>query len=288
MPIREFARAKVNLTLRVLGRRADGYHELESLVTFADVHDVVTLQPGASGSVAVAGPFAQYIGGENLLVRALKVLGAHPTGLTLGAVRLEKQLPVAAGIGGGSADTAALLRAVRRANPERAEAVDWMDIAEKLGADVPVCFVDAPALMTGKGERVARAQLPRVPAVLVNPGVPLATAQVFEALAADTLPPGSPMQPQAPRIADIDGIVGYMRTTGNDLEAAASRLLPEVGAVKAALGSQPECRFAAMSGSGPTCFGIFPNAQTANRAAQAIAATHPRWWVAATVLAGSA
>ena len=121
MPIREFARAKVNLTLSVLGRRPDGYHELESLVTFAELHDVVTLQPGTCGSVAVTGPFAQYIGGENLLVRALNVLRDVAPGLALGAVRLEKNLPVAAGLGGGSADAAALLRAVRRANPEHAE-----------------------------------------------------------------------------------------------------------------------------------------------------------------------
>jgi 4-diphosphocytidyl-2-C-methyl-D-erythritol kinase len=288
MPIRELARAKVNLTLRVLGRREDGYHELESLVTFADVHDVVTLQPGASGSVVVTGPFAQYIGGENLLVRALKILGEQAPGLTLGAVRLEKNLPIAAGIGGGSADAGALLRAVRRANPEDAGTVDWMGIAGKLGADVPVCFADTPALMTGKGERVAGAQVPQIPAVLANPGVPLATAQVFEALAAERLRPGSLKQPQAPCIADIDGLVDYMRTTGNDLEAAANRLVPELGAVKAALGSRPGCRFAAMSGSGPTWYGIFPDAQAAKQAAQEIAATHPRWWVAATVLAGRA
>ena len=288
MPIREFARAKVNLTLRVLGRRPDGYHELESLVTFAELHDVVALQPGTSGSVAVTGPFAQYIGGENLLVRALNVLRDVAPGLALGAVRLEKNLPVAAGIGGGSADAAALLRAVRRANPEHTGAVDWMGIAEKLGADVPVCLLDAPALMTGKGERIAPvARLPGAAAVLVNPGVPLATAQVFEKLAAGVLSAGDRTQPQALRIADLDGLVGYMRGAGNDLEDPARRLLPEIGAVKAALGAEPGCLFAAMSGSGPTCFGVFSDQHAAKRAAQAIAASHPNWWVADTALAGS-
>src|SRR5262249_40109784 len=147
-------RAKINLTLTVRGRRRDGYHDLESLVTFAGVHDVVTLVPGSSGSVAVTGPFAQYISGENLLIRALGLLREAGFGLRLGAVRLGKTLPVAAGMGGGSADAAALLRAVRRANLERAADVPWLKIAARLGADVPVCFGDRPALVLGVGHDV--------------------------------------------------------------------------------------------------------------------------------------
>jgi 4-diphosphocytidyl-2-C-methyl-D-erythritol kinase len=284
-PVREFARAKVNLTLRVLGKRPDGYHELESLVTFADTHDVVTLQPGTSGSVAVTGPFAQYIGDENLLVRALRLLRDAAPSIALGAVRLEKNLPVAAGIGGGSADAAALLRALRRADPEHADVIDWMGIAERLGADVPVCFLEETALMAGKGERIVfGVRLPRVSAVLANPGVPLATAQVFQALAAGPLAPGDRVQP--PQIADGDSLVAYMRANGNDLEAPASLLLPEIGTVKTALAAEPGCWHAAMSGSGPTCFGIFADEQAGKRAAEAIAAAHPGWWVKPTVLAG--
>jgi 4-diphosphocytidyl-2-C-methyl-D-erythritol kinase len=238
--------------------------------------------------VVVTGPFAQYIGGENLLVRALSILRDVAPRLVLGAVRLEKNLPVAAGIGGGSADAAALLRAVRRANPEHAGSVDWMGIAEKLGADVPVCFLDAPALMTGKGERIAPdALLPSAAAVLVNPGLPLATARVFEKLAAAPLAAGARSQPRVPRIADLDGFVHYMRATGNDLEGPARQLLPEIGAVKAALAAESGCRFAAMSGSGPTCFGLFSDGQAAKAAAKAIARTHRDWWIVNTALAGS-
>ena len=183
MPVRELAPAKINLTLSVLGRRADGYHELESLVTFADVHDVVTLEPGAANSVVVAGPFAGYIGGENLLVRALTLLQDADPALRLGSVRLDKHLPVAAGIGGGSADAAALLRAIKHADPERAANVAWLDIAARLGADVPVCLGARPALMWGIGEKTEPLRrLPQAHAVLVNPGLPLSTADVFKAI----------------------------------------------------------------------------------------------------------
>src|SRR5262245_44498933 len=137
MPLREIARAKVNLTLTVYGRRADGYHELESLVTFADVGDVVTLAPDAAPSLLITGPFAGDIEGPNLLARVLTLLGECAPGLHQGAVTLEKNLPVAAGLGGGSADAAALLRALRRANPEQSGAVPWHEIAIGLGADVP-------------------------------------------------------------------------------------------------------------------------------------------------------
>ncbi|MBX9589045.1 MAG: 4-(cytidine 5'-diphospho)-2-C-methyl-D-erythritol kinase, partial [Hyphomonadaceae bacterium] len=189
MPVRELAPAKINLTLAVRGRRADGYHELESLVTFADIHDAVVLEPGAEGSVTVAGAFAQYIGGENLLIRALALLREAEPGLRLGSVRLEKNLPVAAGLGGGSADAAALLRAVRRANPKHAGGVPWLEIAARLGADVPVCLGARPALMWGIGEKIAPVpRLPPLHAVIVNPRLPLPTADVFAALAAGPAP----------------------------------------------------------------------------------------------------
>src|SRR5262245_38065401 len=288
-PVREPARAKVNLTLAVHGRRADGYHELETLVTFAGVHDVVTLEAGADGRgrVAVSGPFARYISGENLLVRGLALLREADARLRLGPVRLEKNLPVAAGLGGGSADAAALLRAVQRANPERAAGVPWNEIAARLGADVPVCFGDLPALVSGIGERLAALrELPPLHAVLVNPGVPLPTARVFAALNAGPAPSAGAV-PMPPAFHEVEGVLGYMAERGNDLERAAIALVPAIGEAKAALAAQADCRFAAMSGSGPSCFGTFERRENARRAAEALAAEHPTWWVKSTTLAGA-
>ncbi len=287
MSIREIARAKINLTLEVLGRRADGYHELRSLVTFAGIHDVVTLEPGSAANVAVTGPFAQDIGGENLLVRALSVLRDVVPQLMLGAVRLHKNIPVAAGLGGGSADAAALLRAVRRANPERATATDWFTIAQMLGADVPVCLADAPAMMGGTGERLALlTQLPKVGAVLVNPRRPLGTAQVFAALAAGPVTAGQAVL-EPPSIDDLGGLCAYVQARGNGLEGAATGQMPAICEMKAALEQQSGCRLAAMSGSGPTCFGLFADEEGARSAAARIASVNPGWWVVHTSLAGT-
>jgi len=287
MAIREFAHAKVNLTLAVRGRRADGYHDLESLVTFADIHDVVTLEPGAEGNVTVSGPFASYIGGENLLIRALTLLGDIEPRLSLGSVALEKNLPVAAGLGGGSADAAALLRAVRQANPKSAADVAWLDIAALLGADVPVCMGGRPALMWGVGEKVAPVpRLPQAHAVIVNPRVPLSTAYVFRELGA--APAAAPIQqpPTPPELYLLGDLLNYIRARGNDLERPAARLLPSVGEMKAALEAQPGCLLAAMSGSGPTCFGIFADQAQARLAADRIAAAHSGWWVKPALLQG--
>ena len=287
MSIRELAPAKINLTLSLLGRRADGYHELESLVTFADVHDVVTLEPGAASSVVVAGPFAGYIGGENLLVRALSLLQDADPALRLGSVRLDKRLPVAAGIGGGSADAAALLRAVKHANPERVANIPWLDIASRLGADVPVCLGARPALMWGIGEKTERLRrLPQAHAVLVNPGLPLSSADVFKALDAGPAPAARPA-PTAPDLARLNDLIDTMRARGNDLERPATRLLPVIGEIKAALEAEPGCHLAAMAGSGPTCFGIFADRPQADRAAGRIAGAHGDWWVKPTLLQGS-
>ena len=289
MRISERAPAKINLTLRVLGRRADGYHELESLVTFADVGDCVTLtvagEPGAAGNVAVSGPFAGDIDGQNLLERTLALLREADPGLRLGSVELEKNLPVAAGLGGGSADAAALLRAVRRANPERAPGLPWHELAARLGADVPVCLAGTPAVMRGVGEQIeGRGLRPgrrRLYAVLVNPRVRLATADVFRVLAAK----GAAHRPLAvPAFAELAELLDHMRAAGNDLEAPALALLPVIAEVKAALAGQPACLHAAMSGSGPTCFGLFAAEASAARAAAALALRHPGWWVVAASL----
>jgi 4-diphosphocytidyl-2-C-methyl-D-erythritol kinase len=283
----ECARAKVNLTLGVRGRRSDGYHEIESLVTFADVHDIVTLQPGAFSSVTVAGPWAQQIAGENLLARTLALLEKAEPAVRLGAVHLEKRLPVAAGLGGGSADAAALLRAVRRANPERAHRMPWQEIAARLGSDVPVCLVDRPALIWGRGERMtALSALPAMPAVLANPCKPLPTGPVFAALRSGPASPAA-QAPAVPALAGLDAALGYMLARGNDLEPAAMGLMPEVAEIKAALAAQAGRGLVAMSGSGPTCFAVFSTAAEAERAAGSVADANAGWWVVCTTLAGA-
>jgi len=298
MPFRELARAKVNLTLTVLGRRCDGYdgyHDITSLVTFAAVGDRVTLHPGPGRQVRVCGSFASAIEGPNLLDRALDLLWTLQRDLQLGVVELEKALPVAAGLGGGSADAAALLRAVRRANPAHAATIDWHNLAARLGADVPVCLAGKPAVMTGVGDRVEPLApshaLPPLACVLVNPRVPLPTQRVFAAFDASADPA---LQRHAQRkegsgaegavLFDVEALLTHMRNRGNDLEPAATSLLPVIAEIKAELAAQPGCRIAAMSGSGPTCFGIFANDEAAQGARRAIARAHPPWWVHSTRL----
>lgn len=292
MRISEPAYAKINLTLSVMGRRPDGYHHIHSLVTFADVGDGLVLWPGAGATLVIHGPFAEAIEGENLLQRTLAVLGGLTPALRLGAVELEKNLPVAAGLGGGSADAAALLRAVRRANPDHADAIAWNRVAARLGADVMVCLGSKPALISGVGEviaPVASHSSRALAAVLANPRLPLATASVFRTLAAPSIahPAGGGAGPEQPP-ADLDSLLAYCRARGNDLEGVAISLLPLIADIKAALAAQPGCRLAAMSGSGPTCFGIFAHDSEAATAAAALVRANPGWWVVPTRLDWSA
>ena len=283
----ETARAKVNLTLRVLGRRPDGYHDLESLVAFADFGDGIEFLPGAPPTVTVRGPFATAIDGTNIAALALQRVAAAANAadatIELGAVTIEKRLPVAAGIGGGSADAAAVLRAVRRANPARAAAIEWHAVAASLGADVPVCLHSAAQVMWGTGhDTVVVPPLPPLPAILVNPGVPLATAGVFRALAAGPVPAVTVAPTPPGRFRDVAAVVAYMRAHANDLEPTAVALCPPIGAVLAALRAQPAARIARMSGSGPTCFALFDTPGDAAAAARRIGANEPGWWVEAT------
>jgi 4-diphosphocytidyl-2-C-methyl-D-erythritol kinase len=291
MAFQEIARAKLNLALKVLGRRADGYHEIESLVAFAEIGDRVELTTGQDCRVATTGRFARDIYGPNLLDRALSLLRELDPKLRLGGVLLEKNLPVAAGLGGGSADAAALLRAVRRANPERADAIPWQAIAARLGADVPVCLVGTPALISGIGDKVEPLgpayRLPPMAVVLVNPRLPLPTTEVYGALSAGPAPADShPFAPPGP-FADLASLVDVMRRRGNDLERPATALLPAIANIKAALTAQPDCCIAAMSGSGPTCFGIFVDEDSAARAARGLARQNSRWWVVPTEIGGA-
>ncbi|MBU1210237.1 MAG: 4-(cytidine 5'-diphospho)-2-C-methyl-D-erythritol kinase [Alphaproteobacteria bacterium] len=283
--IHERARAKVNLTLRVLGRRPDGYHEIDSLIAFADdAFDTVTLDPGRPVGVTVSGPFADRIVGDNIVAMTLRRLAETEPRLQLGAVHIEKRLPVAAGIGGGSADAGAVLRAVASANPDHSGRIDWLAIAASLGADVPVCFTNVACRATGLGEILGPLpQLPTLSAVLVNSldDVPAdKTAQVFRLLAAGPLP-ASPAQAPHAVPADDRALVEMLSQVGNDLEPAARTAFPVIAKVLDALREIEGCRFAAMSGAGPTCFGLF---EDCGHAAGALASRHPAWWIAPTRL----
>jgi len=277
------APAKVNLTLSVRGRRADGYHLIESLVVFAGAADRVTLSlDHPAGVTVMGGPFAADLVGENLLDRALALLAARHPELRLGAVQLEKNLPVAAGIGGGSADAGALLRLVRAANAGHAEMVDWHALALALGADVPVSMLDRPALMWGIGDQLLPIDaLPPLALVLVNPQVavpPTKTRDVFRTLDAGFVAEQPP--PVSPPL-DRDGFSAYLAARGNDLTEAATAVVPAVSEVLAAITATAGCRLARLSGAGPTCFGLYDDQPCAERAAAHLAAVRPDWWVSA-------
>lgn len=281
-PLQDVARAKVNLTLKVLGRRPDGYHELESLVVFADVGDRLELEPAADLALAIEGPFAAALDGDNLVLAAAEAAMDAVPGLQAGRFRLVKHLPVAAGLGGGSADAAAALRLLRRANP--GSALDLSDLALRLGADVPACLRSEAALVRGIGERIEPvASLAALPVVLVNPGLPLSTRDVFRELGAE--PIGGTCEGPAAEAAldDREALLDHLRGIPNDLEAPALRLLPEIASVKAEL-MRRGAEMARLSGSGATCFGVFATAEAARTAAAAIAAAHSGWWVTATIL----
>ena len=274
----EKAFAKVNLTLRVVGRRADGYHELESLVAFADLADTLTLTPGGAASVAVSGPFAGALSGpgDNLVLKAVAMLGERVAGLRAGAFALVKNIPVAGGIGGGSADAAAALRLLSRANAIAVDDARLAAAALKVGADVPVCLDARPRIMRGVGEKLSPPiAMPALPALLVNPGVALATRDVFSAFAA--APQASEPLGEVPRAADA--LLECLARHGNDLTLAAIACAPVVAEVLAALRDLPGARLSRMSGSGATCFALMSSAVAAAEAARHIKAAHPDWWV---------
>ncbi len=280
----EKACAKINLTLRVLGRRADGYHDLESLVVFADLADRLALEPGGDTTLDVTGPYAAASGApsENLVLKAAAALNDGIKGLKGGRFRLDKQLPVAAGIGGGSADAAAALRCLARANDLSIDDARLMLAALRTGADVPVCMASRPCIMSGIGERLSPPlTLPPLHAVLVNPGVALATRDVFAAY--KVMPQTHALSPQAiPR--DLCGLVDFLQAHGNDLTQAAIARAPVVAEVLGALEALPVALLSRMSGSGSTCFALFATADEAHAAASQLSAAHQDWWVAPAVL----
>lgn len=288
----EEGRAKVNLSLRVIGRRADGYHDLESVVAFADCADRLTLEPGGELRLVTTGPLAAACGeaSDNLVFKAAKLLADAVPNLKLGAFALDKVLPVAAGIGGGSADAAAALRLLARLNNLSLDDPRLQQVALATGADVPVCLLSRACDMTGVGEQLLPLALPSMPCVMVNPRVPVVTKDVFQALglrngellvgATDVLE--APAWPEAGR--SISDWVEVLETVANDLEAPAMRIEPVIGDVLGALRSSAGVKLARMSGSGATCFAIYGAPADAHAAAEKIRRDHPGWWVHAGTL----
>jgi len=282
----EKAPAKVNLTLRVLGRRADGYHDLESLVAFADLADTLTLQPGGATALDVSGPFAAASGpvADNLVLKALAALRQRVDCLMDGCFVLAKNIPAAGGIGGGSADAAAALRLLARANSLALDDARLTAAALSVGADVPVCLDPRARIMRGVGDRLsAPLDLPPLPAVLINPGVPLATREVF---AKFTSAQGSKKYLEnVPR--EHDALIEFLSQHGNDLTQGAIACLPVIADVLIALRALPGVRLARMSGSGPTCFALFASPGEAAAAGRRLKAERDDWWVYAGIV-GSA
>ena len=286
VPLVETAPAKINLTLRVLARRVDGYHEISSLVVFADCGDRLTLAPGGDLALTVHGPSAAQAGqsADNLVLKAARALAERFPDIVLGCFDLEKNLPVAAGIGGGSADAAAALRLLARANDLSLREPGVFAAARATGADVPVCLEPRPRLMSGIGEKLSEPlAVPPLHAVLVNPGVALATKDVFAGWtpAAEL---GDSFDVEAVAKTDYARFLQLVAAQPNDLEPSAVKLAPVIGDVLAAVRALADCRLARMSGSGATCFGLFDASAGARHAAVALSSKYPQWWVHACVL----
>lgn len=269
----ELAAAKINLCLHVTGQRADGYHLLDSLVVFAGLGDRLTFTAADDLRLTLGGPQAANLPAneDNLILRAARAFGVG-----LGAhIHLEKHLPIASGIGGGSADAAAALRGLSRLwglpLPDAATVL-------ALGADVPVCLSGNPLRMQGVGEVLTPLPpLPHAHLVLVNPGVAIPTPTVFRALANKS----NPALPAVPRFANLPDFAAWLTKQRNDLETPAVALAPQIAVAKTALAAQAGCHLARMSGSGATFFGMFATAEQAEAAVQIVTRAQPRWWVQA-------
>lgn len=284
LSVRVIAPAKLNLYLHIEGRRADGYHLVDSLIAFAEIGDDVRVAVADAVTLSAAGPFAGQLPAtaDNLVLQAAHRLRDAAGAKGGAAIHLTKNLPVAAGIGGGSADAGAVLRALAALWRLDAAAPVISAIARDLGADVPVCLDGRPSLVAGIGDTiVATPALPAVALVLVNPGVALPTADVFRRFAGTGSPSGRDVREDAWRdVTDAVSLADRLAATGNDLEETAIALLPDIAVVLGALRATPGNLFARMSGSGSTCFAFFADAATAQAAAAALRAEHPAWWIA--------
>ena len=282
--IREAAPAKINLFLHVVGRRADGYHRIDSLVAFAAIGDTIEVRAARTLTLAIDGPFAEGLAANasNLAFAAAERLRAA-TGAPGAALRLTKRLPIASGIGGGSADAAATLRALRRLW-RLPPGYDLRPIAESLGADVPMCLARVPARVGGIGEELRPVrQFPTMPVVLANPRISLATVEVFRARtgAFGACAPTPPVWP------DARGLARWLKRQRNDLYAPAARLAPGIDGVLDELKRAPGARLVRMSGSGATCFALFDTPDAARDAAARLRRRQPAWWIVASRLRAS-
>lgn len=288
----ELAPAKVNLCLHVGPVQADGYHPLASLVAFADVGDLVTVEPAEALSLDVIGPFGESLsgqnmgeGGDNLILKALRALGqATGTGDPRLRVTLDKRLPIAAGLGGGSSDAGAALRLARRALELDIDDVALEAVAGVVGADGAMCLRAATAWAEGRGDRLTNmTDLPALHAVLVNPGVPCSTGAVYRAY--DARPVGAADRPADPQDLSVEGVIGWLGRQRNDLQAPALTVAPAISEVLDALSACAGVGLVRMSGSGATVFALFEEEEEASAAATGLSARYPRWWVRPTILA---
>lgn len=273
-----FANPKVNLFLHVTGRRTDGYHLLESLVVFPDGGDILTVDEGAELTFSATGPFAEILGSpeDNLVLKAAKLLGTSSADLPGAHITLTKKLPVAAGIGGGSADAAAVLTLLNRLWNLNKSPEELARIGLDLGADVPVCLAAQPTMMRGVGEKLTPvSDVPEFHMILVNPGVPVSTPDIFKRLS----PPFAPEDPKDELPGDLDGLVTWLKARKNDLQVPAIENVPVIATVLEEIAQQGGCLLERMSGSGATCFGIFSSLAESKQAANSLRARHPDWYV---------
>lgn len=283
------APAKLNLGLRVLGRRDDGYHLLQSLVVFLDLADEVEIVPALRWQVALTGPFSRQLAGEeNIVLRAGRKLAeramadAANCADLAAAISLTKNIPVAAGLGGGSADAAAVLRGLNDMWQLGLAAQELQELATPLGADIPMCLAGVAAMIGGGGEKISPLALPPLHLLIVNPGIPVATKDVFARLR----PPYAEELPAPAAIADAAAVALFARDLGNSLAGPAIELCPTIAAVLDDIDALENCRLAQMSGSGASCFGLFDDRAVAEQAANALKAARPSWFVRACSTVG--
>ena len=276
-PVRHFAPAKLNLFLHVIERRADGLHDVRSLIVFCDVGDEVAISLADDLMLEVDGPFAGSLGPDNIVMRAAQSLRTERAQRGGALVRLTKNLPVGAGLGGGSSDAAATLRVLTRLwGVENQQSVDR--IAAKLGADVPACLAARPVLVGGIGDRIElAADLPELALALINPGMSVSTADVY----AGCRPGGEVSSADADPPAQLEDLILWLGERSNHLTPSALEIVPSIGEVLAFLSAQPACRLARMSGSGATCFGLFEDRDGAAAAVELARRENPHWWVKA-------
>ncbi len=282
--ISRHAPAKINLALHVVGQRADNFHLLESLVTFTEIGDRITVRPANELTLKIVGQFSAKLSADksNLVLRAahalqhmlqrdgLKVLGA--------SILLEKNLPIASGIGGGSADAAATLLALAELWDVAVEPEKMKRLAAHLSADIPMCLLSKPLIAKGVGDEISPVSLPILPLVLVNSGIEISTPTIFSSLA-DKSNPGLP---DLPKFENCQDVVHFLEHTRNDLQNPAIAHTPEISSVIDVLMAEKGCLLASMSGSGATCFGIFADQASAEHAALNISKLHTDWWISAT------